>query len=131
MMGAPRDSVRLGLCTVAAKGYAQSLLSSRQGCVNAVTKVQAGCESAEVGSPGSHALAALDNAVPAEVNGIPVHLQSRRIGDSPSKEGAQLLLNLGADGGCKTMKGVVRRSNVVPEIIRAVVVARAKSVEGA
>ena len=129
-MGVPRDSVRLGLCTVAAKGYAQSLLSSRQGCVNAVTKVQAGCELAGVGSPSSHALAAFDDAVP-EIDGIPVHLQSRRIGDAPSKEGAQLPLNLGADGGCKTMEGVVRCSNVVLEIVRAVAVARAKSVEGA
>ena len=72
----------------------------------------------------------LNDAVP-EVNGITIHLQARREGDAPSKEWAKSPFNLGADGGCKTMERVVRRLNFVPEIIRAIAVARAKRVEGA
>ena len=129
-MGAPRDSMRLGLRSVAAKGYAQSLLSSRQGCVNSVAEVQAGRKSAEVNSPGGHALAALEDAVP-EIDSILVHLQARRVGDASSKEGAKTPLDPGADGGRKAMEGVVRCCNFVPKIIRALTVARAEGVEGA
>ena len=72
-MGAPRDPFGFGFRTVAAEGRTQSLLSRRQGYVDTIAKVEAGCETAEVSSPGGHALAALNDAVP-KVNGVLVHL---------------------------------------------------------